>query len=294
MDRASHMSFLTKADLDNHERTYEIWMPMNDGNLQTDLMFFERQKIRIKDVSHLSPEFNLETGGFEFVRHETTKLAKTASQIQAGGREALSPYLDETIELVKQQTQAEKVICFDWRLRKNDDATQRRAGNAVNGNPEGESFEFIPPAKVVHQDESLKGGLFVAKRYLTKDEFASLSDIRVRIINVWRPIVGTIENAPLALCDRRSVSPNDIESCDKSLTGCVGEGNYLHCNRKQRWYWWPNQTRDRPVLFVTWDSLKDDELACPPHGSFYDYMADPEAPPRESIEVRALVINKKE
>ena len=54
-------------------------------------------------------------------------------------------------------------------------------------------------------------------------------------ISTWRPLNSTLEDRPLALCDSRSVAPDDLIATDRILPDRVGEVYYLHHNPNQEW-----------------------------------------------------------
>lgn len=138
--------------------------------------------------------------------------------------------------------------------------------------------------------------------------------------SVWRPLIPVIEDAPLALCDRQSVRNTDLLECDKIHADHVGEGLYLKYRATHRWYWLPQQRSDEVLSFLTWDSEWDPDtpgkssretcsrvplvalfgnpadmtakLAGPPHAAFDNPLAPAASPPRESIEVRLMVISE--
>ena len=58
----------------------------------------------------------------------------------------------------------------------------------------------------------------------------------------------------------------------------------------QRWYYAPRMTPDEVLLIKGWDSLDDGRARHTPHGAFNVPETGDDAPPRESIEVRSLVI----
>jgi len=75
-------------------------------------------------------------------------------------------------------------------------------------------------------------------------------------------MVPYVEDAPLALCDRRSVLPADFPPVDKIHEGYLGENNYLLFNETQKWFWLSKQSCEEPTLFLTWDSDADHSLPC--------------------------------
>lgn len=54
--------------------------------------------------------------------------------------------------------------------------------------------------------------------------------------STWRPLVPALEDNPLALCDSRSVSPNDLIAADRIVPDKVGEVYYLTHSPAHRWY----------------------------------------------------------
>ena len=109
-------------------------------------------------------------------------------------------------------------------------------------------------------------------------------------MNVWRPITGPVRRAPLALADATTVSPDDLLATDQVFPGRVGEIYQVAHNPAQRWYWAPEMTRNEVLLIKGWDSLNDGRSKFTPHGAFTLPDQDPNAAPRESIEVRTFVV----
>ena len=70
----------------------------------------------------------------------------------------------------------------------------------------------------------------------------------------------------------------------------VGEIYNLAHSPSQRWYYAPQMTNDEVLLIKGWDSLADDRARFTPHGAFQLSDTHEDAPARESIEVRTLVI----
>ncbi|MEM7021228.1 MAG: CmcJ/NvfI family oxidoreductase [Pseudomonadota bacterium] len=188
-------------------------------------------------------------------------------------------YFLEIENLLRSVTGASKVVIFD--------ATRRSDGGAGATNKDG----LRGPASRVHVDYTAKSGPQRLKDLLGEAEADRLlaSDARVVQINVWRPIRGPVQRSPLALADAASVRPEDLIATDQVFPDRVGEIYHLAHNPEQRWYYVPDMTPDEVLLIKGWDS--DAERAqFTPHSAF-DLPATPEdAAPRESIEVRTLVV----
>jgi hypothetical protein len=144
----------------------------------------------------------------------------------------------------------------------------------------------------VHVDYTAKSGPQRVKDLFGEAEAARLAASGARIvqINVWRPIRGPVQRSPLALADASSVAPEDLVATDQVFPDRVGEIYHLAHDPAQRWYYAPAMTADEVLLIKGWDSLDDGRARFTPHGAF-DLPDTPDsAPPRESIEVRTLVV----
>ena len=130
------------------------------------------------------------------------------------------------------------------------------------------------------------------KDILGEEEAARLraSGARIIQINVWRPIRGPVERSPLALADASSVQQEDLIATDQVFPDRVGEIYNVAHAASQRWYYAPHMTADEVLLIKSWDSLDDGHARFTPHGAFQLSEAREDAPARESIEVRTLVI----
>ena len=63
------------------------------------------------------------------------------------------------------------------------------------------------------------------------------------------------------------------------------EGYLVSHNPGHRWCYFSNMTPDEVLLFRSYDSVAQ-PLQCVPHVAFNDPDCPPDAPPRQSIEVR--------
>ena len=82
----------------------------------------------------------------------------------------------------------------------------------------------------------------------------------------------------------------ELIATDQVFPDRVGEIYQLAHGPDQRWYWAPRMQRDEALLIKGWDSLDDGRARFTPHGAFRLEGQDPNAPPRESIEVRTYLM----
>ena len=123
------------------------------------------------------------------------------------------------------------------------------------------------------------------------DEADELLRRRVAIVNLWRPIKSPVLDAPLAVCDARSVAPKDLIASDLVYRDRRGETYNLVYNPGQRWFYAPEMRADEVLLLKCFDSRADGAVSrFAPHTAFTDPTAPQDAPPRESIELRTFLI----
>ncbi|HEX9468053.1 MAG TPA: CmcJ/NvfI family oxidoreductase, partial [Bradyrhizobium sp.] len=128
-------------------------------------------------------------------------------------------------------------------------------------------------------------------RDLIPDEADELLKGRVQIINLWRPIRGPLLDSPLAVCDARTVRPNELVASDLVYPDRVGETYSVKYNPDHQWFYVSRMTADEVLLLKCFDSNTDAEARFAPHSAFADPTTPPDAPPRESIELRTLVFH---
>jgi hypothetical protein len=214
-------------------------------------------------------KLSLDTNGFVLTEHET------AIKDFYDPDEVRSVYYPEVERLLKRVTGAERVVIFDHIVR-NPLLAERGEKGARS------------PAKFVHNDYTFKSAPRRV-RDLLPEEADRLLKNRFAEINVWRAIRGPIESSPLALCDARSLGTEDIVPMDLVYRDRVGEIYGFLYNPNHRWYYFPQLERSEPILLKCYDSKDDGRARFTAHTSFDDPNSPPNAAPRESIEVRALV-----
>jgi hypothetical protein len=268
-DVSGELTFITPSDTKPafHSSAYTGGAPQ---------VFFdtERHMVSIHDVRPLAGALSLDREGFELLRHET------AVNDLYDDDAIEKVYYPEIEALLRSVTGASRVVIFD--------ATRRSDAGAGAKNRDG----LRGPASRVHVDYTEKSGPQRLKDLLGEAEAARLAASGARIIqiNVWRPIRGPVERSPLALADASSVRAEDLIATDQVFPDRVGEIYHLAHHPSQRWYYAPLMTPDEVLLIKGWDSLNDGRARFTPHGAF-DLPDTPEdAAPRESIEVRTLVV----
>ena len=234
----------------------------------------EVRRVDVRDMRQVADLLSLDRHGFLLVRHETAVDDLYDDEAVAG------VYDRELQSLLAEVTGADRVAVFDHTRR--SDAT----GGAAN--PDGPRG----PASRVHVDYTVDSGPKRAADALGREEVDRVlsSGGRIVQVNVWRPIRGPVLRTPIALADAGSVRPDELVATDQVFPDRVGEIYQLAHGAEQRWYWVPRMERDEVLLIKGWDSLDDGRARFTPHGAFQLDDQDPDAPPRESIEVRTYLV----
>ena len=233
----------------------------------------EAHTTTIYDLRPAVSDFTLDNAGFQFVTH------RSAVQNFWDKEEIKRVYYPESIALLKEVTGATDVRVFDHTLRRRLPGVNDRAGPDVPRQP----------ANRVHVDQTATSGVSRLRR-LYPDEADELLRHRVAVVNLWRPIKSPVLDAPLAVCDARSVAPKDLVASDILFRDRRGEIYNVAYNPAHRWFYAPEMRTDEALLIKCFDSRDDGAVArFAPHTAFIDPTAPPDAPPRESIELRTYL-----
>jgi hypothetical protein len=212
--------------------------------------------------------FTLDGAGFELVDHPTQ--VRQFYDVD----ELSKVYHPEMERLIAARTGARRVHVFDHTLRTSDEAD--RAARKVR-----------EPVQSVHNDYTEWSGPNRLREVLP-DEAESLLKSRFAIIQVWRATNTPIERNPLAIVDARTIDPADLVPAERRFPDRVGEIYFHQYNPAHRWTYFDRMRRDEALVFKVYDSAKDGRARWGAHTSFEHPQTRPDAPPRESIEIRAF------
>ncbi len=213
-------------------------------------------------------KFSLDENGFVFVEHKTAVRDFFSESLEKA-------YYPEVAALIQGLTGAKRVHVFDHTLRSGNEA-------------EREAKLLREPVLWAHNDYTDWSGPNRVKE-LMGSEARELLARRFAIIQVWRAINQPIQSNPLAIADAKSVEPDDLLIAERRYPHRVGQTYRLKYSPKHRWFYFPRMRRDEALVFKVYDSAKDGRARFTPHTSFGDPGTPPGAPPRQSIEARALV-----
>ena len=280
----------------------------------------EEREVTIRNARLLehNQRRTIQTNGFELL----TRPLSNSDVDFYDHEQVVQTYYSESAEIVREETGANLVFAFDHNIRS---ATGKKSRKRITGGQQVQG-----PARTVHGDYTLTSGpqrlRDLAKPPSTNDTLRStlgertsllkhgkvdhilVDNRRFAIINVWRNIAyEPVANHPLALCDGQTVNPEDLVVFEIHYHDRVGENYFAKHAGQHSWWYYPAMTRDEVLLIKQWDSfgelarsagtradssVEGDQAPCTFsfHTSFKDLTIPPEAPDRQSIEVRCIVL----
>jgi len=110
-----------------------------------------------------------------------------------------------------------------------------------------------------------------------------LAERRMVVVNTWRNTGdGPLRRCPLAIADKRTLKSGD------GVGGVVGRCG-LTRREGQQFYYYPGLTREELLVFIGYDSDAEEHAPCA-HSAFEDVNTPADAPPRQSIELRCVLL----
>lgn len=267
--------------VDSGVRPYVYMYPPSPGVPRQNGRY-EQRRCLIRDARQRGSSIGLETHGFDLLEL-STRLRRFDDATQVA-----SAYYAELED-------AARVLCDGRRARVFDHQVRRREP----GRPPldfGRPGDGSVPSALgrVHNDYSEDSALRRMQQVFPE---AAL-DAPFVILNFWRPIVGPVLDTPLALCDARSVGDDDWIAADLIYRERMGEINLATHHPAHRWYYYPAMQPGEVLVFISYATRLDTPARITPrpaarmtpHCAFDHPAMPPDAPLRQSIEARCVVL----
>ncbi len=184
----------------------------------------------------------------------------------------------EAAEFVRATVGARRVIVFDHTIRTKANQALQTAETTTTQRA---------PVMLVHCDYTPNSGP-LRVRQLLPNEADALLQRRVAFYNVWKPLKRRVEEKPLAMCDATSTAREDFLTMALRYRDRSGEIFVLRYAPQHHWWYFPGMTPDQALLLKTYDSETDGRARFLGHSAFDDPNTAPDAPARESIELRTI------
>jgi hypothetical protein len=234
-----------------------------------DVLSIEPRAAHVANARNSRPMPSLEREGFELVRHVS---AITDFCDPAEGER----HIGEIHELLLAVSRADAVA-----------VTPRGVLRFSERSPDSGRLDNSRPARFVHVDVSdATAAVFAAQANPHPEQ-------RIRRFcqyNLWRALSPPPQDAPLAVCDARSVEAADLVPADavfdvRDAPEWTFEALVVRGNPRHRWFYFRDMNRDEVLVFKTNDSDAS-RSHCVPHVAVDDASCPPDAPARVSIEMR--------
>jgi len=261
----------------NSVRDYDIRQPSGDYGLGVNLV-----NTHIADARN-TDDLDLETAGFQLFKQPTSVTDFYDCE------EVMSVYYEECKAFALEITGADIAFTFDHLIR--EPGRQISGGgtdgkNRVTGAEAGGGY-----IGTVHMDYTENTTWHDYLALQAQQQPANPS--RVIALNFWRPLSVVVENNPLAICDARTVEPQDLfetvvygYGADNYSWHDIGIETYnVKYTENQCWHYYPRMTNQEVLIIKSYDSDGVIGRTCP-HASFQ--LPNPKGEPRRSIELRVL------
>jgi hypothetical protein len=230
---------------------------------------YETRRVRIRNGRTCGEDFSLPTHGFLLVDHDTSVRDFYDED------EITRVYYPETEALIKEQSGARRVVVFDHTVRTIEQS--RHAERWIR-----------TPVHGAHNDYTERSAPQRVRDFLPDEADDPLSR-RFGIIQTWRPINKPVESEPLALIDGKTIPRVGFIPYQRRYRHRTGETYHIAWSPEHRWYYFPRMTRNEAIVFKVFDTDPSAGVPFTAHSAIADPTTPPDAPGRESIEMRALV-----
>ena len=239
----------------------------------------ELVRMPVYDCRPIEGELSLDGAGFELRAH------RSAFRDFFDEGAVRAHYYPEVASLLEKATGALRVFVFDHNVRSRPRSRRGEPG-------------IREPVEGAHNDYTLDSGPRRIRQVLAENSASHLEGHRATLINVWRPIVGPVQDHPLAVCDARSAELDDFMSTEIQHFGegdletprHTGEIYSFRHRDRHRWYYAPDMQPDEVLFLKCYDSAGDSRACFTGHTGFRNPACPEEFTPRESIEARTLAI----
>lgn len=257
-----------------------------DVDERTEIYFYEHEAAKdahnpgddphemiVTDGWYRVDDFSVDKEGF------AVHNFKTAYDKWEDDESVRSCFYPEVVEFLKKKTGAKRILVFDH--------TIRTKSNLAKKLTEEKNTSQRAPVTLVHCDYTAESGPLRVQQLLDSEADELLSK-RVAFYNVWKPIHNVVEEFPLAMCDVTSAPPEDFFKLYLRYRDRTGENYVMRHAPGHKWWYFPHMTPEQVIVLKTYDSEVDGRARFVGHSAFTDPTTAPDAPARESVEIRTM------
>ncbi|KAK3306514.1 uncharacterized protein B0T15DRAFT_509885 [Chaetomium strumarium] len=250
----SSINYTAPLDLYKVEKPFYSNVPAPDGR-QSNQVAWKYDAIEFHDIRADVSRFTLDENGFEIFRFgEESEEGVDKFDSDSWIEQSYYPVVES---LLKARLGDVVVKVFDHTVRRRKTASDllQIAGKYIRATRQPSfsahcGFPFV-------QDQTLLSGENRIKFHMGPAA-ADLLKRRCRIINVWRPLFGPLEDCPLTYCDWRTVDiARDYKPADLIFPHYIGEQYLVTQHPDHRWHFLSGQRTNEFTLLKCWDNRTD-------------------------------------
>jgi len=253
--------------------TLEFW---SEDETRSTMRTSPGRSILIRDARPTRDSFNLDENGFVLVDH-----ASAVSNFHLLQQHPMvdQHYSHEMADLLRDVTGADLVVVMFGAKKR-------------YGEQEVDKLSHLPnakPARYPHADNTDDSVLRLLR--IVTDVFEVGRYGRWAAYNMWRAITPPPQDIPLAVCDARTIAPEDevtVTAITTELSGDSRHDTTGYCfNEHHRWWYFRDMTPQEVLVFKAHDSDSRYPSRVP-HTAFDDPTCPPGVQTRASVETRAF------
>lgn len=193
-------------------------------------------------------------------------------------------YVDEMTDLLTEVTGAQKVLLLGGGKKRYGESATEKLSPLLNA----------MPARYPHADNTdASSAELIALIGMFVDEIDLEAYSRHAMYNAWRAVSPPPQDIPLAVCDARTVQPQDevtIRAVSLERAGeIIHDTTGYRYSASHRWHYYPDMTRDEVLVFKAHDTDPRRSRRVP-HTAFADPSCPAGVATRASVEARALAL----
>ena len=236
--------------------------------------------VRITNARSL--ESDLDREGFALVPHTSSIVDFDLIQDDP---DVDQRYIDEMADLLARVTGASRTFMLGRGKRRYGEGAKDKLAPLPNAKP-----ARYPHAD--NTDSSATGLVEMVGAFVDGIDLTAYS--RYAMYNMWRAVSAPPQDFPLAVCDARTVAPQD-EVTVTAITLEKDSGAITHdttgylYNRAHRWYYYRDMTPEEVLVFKAHDTDRSRSVRVP-HSAFTDPTCPAGVQTRASVEIRGLAL----
>ncbi|EME42540.1 hypothetical protein DOTSEDRAFT_155389 [Dothistroma septosporum NZE10] len=268
------IGFLKRSPVFEHEEPY-AFRYQADGLEKLTNMETELVDVDVRDLRGQEQNANLDDCGFEVWKLRSSMLYEQFDDPDAIN----SIYVAEVKKHLMEASGTDHIEIIRVRVRRRHPQFPKSSG---------EAYAHHQPSTAAHIDTTRDSATTMAQRY--GDEVTKASSTRhFKILNLWKPLRGPVQDWPLAVCDARTVKhERDVAEATILHQDRKNHNCQVHFDEDQQWYYLRHQDPHEVLVFRQYDSRFDSNNGVP-HSSFASPATPESAPARESVEVMAIL-----